>query len=110
LIQPCIENAIWHGLRYKDDAGLLKLSVVLSGKMLCITVDDNGIGLSKSEALKTANQKLHRSRGLNNINERIKLLCDIYRLSIQTQIAEKTLPESGVKVTLTLPLIHHIKS
>ena len=110
LIQPCLENAIWHGLRYKDDTGLLKLSVALSGKTLCITVDDNGIGLSKSEALKTANQKMHRSRGLNNINERIKLLCEIYKLAIQLQIEEKPLSESGVKATITLPLIHNIKS
>ena len=110
LVQPYLENAIWHGLRYKDTAGLLGLSLTISGKTLCITVDDNGIGLSKSEALKTANQKAHRSRGLNNINERVKLLREIYKLSIQTQIVEKTAPESGVKVSITLPLLHNIKS
>ena len=108
LIQPYIENAIWHGLRYKDDTGWLTLSVTSAGKMLCITIDDNGIGITKSEALKTTNQKVHRSRGLNNIGERIKLLREIYKLSIQTEITEKTAPESGVKVTLTLPLIHQI--
>jgi tetratricopeptide (TPR) repeat protein len=109
LIQPYLENAIWHGLRYKDEAGLLTLSVALAEKMLCITIDDNGIGITKSEALKTDNQKAHRSRGLNNIDERIKLLREIYNLSIQAQIEEKAAPESGVKVILTLPQIHHIK-
>jgi len=110
LIQPYLENAIWHGLRYKDGQGLLKLSVTSSAKALCITIDDNGIGLRQSQALKTANQKAQQSRGLNNINERVKLLREIYRLSIQTQIDEKSAPENGVQVTLTLPLIHHIKS
>jgi tetratricopeptide (TPR) repeat protein len=109
LIQPYLENAIWHGLRYKDDVGWLTLSVTLAEKMLCITIEDNGIGITKSEALKTANQKVHRSRGLKNIGERVKLLHEIYKLSIQTQITEKVAPESGVKVMLTLPLIHNIK-
>jgi tetratricopeptide (TPR) repeat protein len=109
LIQPYLENAIWHGLRYKDEAGLLILSAILSKKTLCITIDDNGIGITKSESLKTANQKTHRSRGLNNIDERVKLLREIYKLSIRTQIEEKAAPESGVRVTLTLPLIHNIK-
>jgi chemotaxis protein histidine kinase CheA len=109
LIQPYLENAIWHGLRYKDEAGLLTLSVAPAEKMLCITIDDNGIGITKSETLKTANQKAHRSRGLNNIDERVKLLREIYNLSIQTQIEEKAAPESGVRVILTLPLIRNIK-
>jgi sensor histidine kinase YesM len=77
--------------------------------MLFITIDDNGIGIAQSEALKTANQKAHQSRGLNNIDERIKLLREIYKLSLHTHVEEKSAPESGVRVSLTLPLIHNIK-
>jgi len=109
LVQPYLENAIWHGLRYKENTGLLKLSLTLSGKTLCITIDDNGIGLAQSQALKTANQKAHQSRGLSNINERIKLLREIYKIAISIQIDEKPAPESGVRVMIILPLIHNLK-
>ncbi|MCL2097973.1 MAG: histidine kinase [Bacteroidales bacterium] len=107
LLQPYLENAIWHGLRYKDDKGLLKLSATISEKTLCIVIDDNGIGLSKSQALKTANQKAHQSRGMNNINERVKLLCEIYKIAIGIQIDEKPAPESGVRISINLPLLHN---
>ncbi len=110
LVQPYLENAIWHGLRYKEGQGLLQLSVCLTDKTLCIIVDDNGIGLTKSQSLKTANQKVHQSRGLSNINERIKLLREIYKKSIIVKIAEKTAPENGVQVSIYLPLIHHLKA
>jgi sensor histidine kinase YesM len=109
LIQPNLENAIWHGLRYKDGQGLLVLSVTLLKNAICIIIDDNGIGLTKSKELKTVNQKTHQSRGQNNINERAKLLREIYRIDIQIQIDEKPAPKTGVKLTVTLPLIHNIK-
>jgi signal transduction histidine kinase len=88
---------------------LLKLSAALSGKTLCIIIDDDGIGLAQSQALKTANQKAHQSRGLNNINERVKLLREIYKLAIRIQVDEKPASESGVKVTIVLPLMYNIK-
>jgi len=110
LIQPYLENAIWHGLRYKEHSGWLQLTVAIPDQMLCIVIEDNGIGIAKSKALKTANQKAHQPRGLNNINERIKLLRDIYKISIRTQINEKSAPECGVRITITLPLMHHVKS
>jgi LytS/YehU family sensor histidine kinase len=110
ILQPNLENAIWHGLRYKEEKGVLKLQFVQEKNRLKITIEDDGIGLKASGQIKTKHQKMHKSRGLNNINERIKLLREIYRIDIQMQIDEKHAPETGVRLAIRLPLIHNIKS
>lgn len=104
LIQPQLENAIWHGLRYKESNGLLILSVKQHEGYLQVIVDDNGIGLSKSKELKTKHQKIHQSRGLNNTLERIGLLNNLYKTKITIDISEKTNGDTGVIVIITCPL------
>lgn len=106
LIQPQLENAIWHGLRYKDGMGLLTLNVKPEGNHLEVIIEDNGIGLTKSKELKTKHQKEHRSRGLNNTQERINLLNSLYHTDISISITEKEGTESGVIVRLLFPLMN----
>lgn len=103
LIQPHLENAIWHGLRYKDTDGLLKLSIRAEGHTLCVRIEDNGFGLKKSQEIKTKHQKEHHSRGMTNTRERIHLLNSLYATHITIEITEKE-EESGVIVLLTFPL------
>ena len=71
LIQPQLENAIWHGLRYKENSGLLTLTIQKKASSLSVVIEDNGIGLTKSRELKTKHQREHHSRGLTNTYERI---------------------------------------
>jgi len=73
LIQPYIENAIWHGLRYKEEKGHLRVILKLAEEILTVEIIDDGIGRSKSKELKTAHQKKHTSMGLKNIEERINI-------------------------------------
>ena len=105
LLQPHLENAIWHGLRYHIAKGLLILKIVKSENQLQIIIDDNGIGLSRSKALKTANQNAHQSVGLANTKERIDLLNQLYKKNITFQISEKTPPEQGTIVDILMPII-----
>jgi two-component system sensor histidine kinase YesM len=108
IIQPHLENAIWHGLRYLDKKGFLKLQFQFIDGKVVVIIDDNGIGLAKSKELKTSNQKVHESRGLNNTNERIGLLNELYKKNITFEIKEKALPESGTIVQIVFPLIDKI--
>lgn len=98
LIQPNLENAIWHGLRYKESKGFLKLEFRREGNKTVALVDDNGIGLTESKNIKTKNQKLHQSLGLKNVRERISLLNDIYKTDIRFELTEK--PEGGALVKI----------
>ncbi len=104
LIQPQLENAIWHGLRYRDDKGLLQLSIEQKGQLILITIEDNGIGLQKSMEMKTSHQKKHNSRGLKNTDERINLLNSLYKSKIKFTIVDKKGDKSGVIVTLEFPV------
>ncbi len=106
LIQPHLENAIWHGLRYKETKGKLDVSFFKKNNAIEVLIRDNGIGLSKSQALKTMNQKSHTSRGLTNTLERISLLNDLYKTDIRMKMEElKEEDGSGTLVTLHIPLI-----
>jgi two-component system sensor histidine kinase YesM len=108
IIQPHLENSIWHGLRYLDTKGFLSLRFELKHGKVIVTIEDNGIGLTKSRELKTTNQKIYESRGLNNTKERIDLLNELYKKNISFEILEKTGEEKGTIVEIVFPLIDKI--
>ena len=110
LIQPHLENAIWHGLRYTDEKGFLQLRFMKKLETVEITIEDNGIGIGESEKTKTANQKNHTGRGINNTMERIKILNELYHQHITCVVEDKVQPDHGVKVTLTVPLLKNNKA
>lgn len=64
LIQPYIENAVWHGLRYKETMGKLDVSFKKIEDGLEISVIDDGIGREESERIKTKNQRENKSSTL----------------------------------------------
>ena len=107
IMQPQLENAVWHGLRYKEIKGMLEIKFSIDSKIICIKIEDDGIGLSKSKELKTLNQKTHVSRGLNNTMERIKLLNELYKKKIELNIIEKT-ETQGTIVEIRFPLMSKI--
>jgi two-component system sensor histidine kinase YesM len=106
IIQPHLENAIWHGLRYKEGKGMLKMNVMLMEKRIVITIDDDGIGPARSSELKTHNQKAHQSRGLTNTKERMTLLNELYKTKMDFTVTEKAGPETGTIIEITFPIIH----
>jgi sensor histidine kinase YesM len=107
LIQHHIENAIWHGLRYKEEKGNLKVNMNLKSSFIEVIIEDNGIGVKRSQELKTQNQKVHQSIGLTNIKERTKLLNDLYNLNISFTINNLT-SESGTIVKIHIPYLTNI--
>lgn len=88
LIQPYIENAVWHGLRYKETSGVLNIDFWQDGDDLLVRVEDNGIGRKRSKELKTANQKMNRSTGMKNINERLKIVNKLYKAKVDVQVTD----------------------
>ncbi len=103
LIQPYIENAIWHGLRYKENSGNLTLQLTKKEKKLHVTISDNGIGRKKSAELKTSNQKKNRSTALRNIKERIHIVNELHGLKIDVSINDFNQDGTGTIVELLVP-------
>ena len=105
LIQPFIENAIWHGLRYRDTKGFLKVLLSRFGAFLSIIIEDDGIGRKKSEAIKTKYQKEHVSTGLQNIENRIKIINELYRVEIGVKIEDLDRDaETGTRINILIPV------
>lgn len=103
LIQPFLENAVWHGLRYRTDKGFLKLSFKKSESHLNILIEDNGIGIEESKKQKTQHQKTREGRGMKNTLERIQLLNDLYKKEITCSVKDKE-NSNGVLVTIQVNL------
>lgn len=88
MVQPFLENAIWHGLRYKTEKGFLKLSFKKENQHLKIIIEDNGIGIEESKKQKTIHQKNREGRGMKNTLERIRLLNDLYKKNIVCSVKD----------------------
>jgi len=102
LLQPYVENAVWHGLRYKEEKGLLSINFTKTiDDTIEIVISDNGIGREKSIALKTLNQKKQKSQGMSNIKKRINILNTMYKDKVDVFIADLT-DDGGTRVKLML--------
>ncbi len=104
LLQPYIENAVWHGLRYKKEKGFLDISITKTAKdEISITIADNGIGREKSQALKTENQQKQNSKGMGNIKKRVSILNEMYKDKVDVFIDDYQVEgDTGTKVVVTL--------
>ena len=104
LLQPYIENAVWHGLRYKTEKGHLYISIdKKSSNEITISVSDDGIGRERSKALKTEHQKRQNSKGMGNIKKRVAILNEMYKDKVDVFIDNyHDEDDAGTKVVVTL--------
>lgn len=102
LIQPYIENAVWHGLRYKEEKGKLLLHFYRQNGDLVAEITDDGVGRQRSAELKTENQKKHNSTGLRNIEERLAIINKVYQLDYRVHIEDRE--SNGTRVSIYLPV------
>lgn len=68
ILQPLVENAIWHGLMPQQGKGTLNLHIFREGDMLHFQVQDNGIGLTRAAALRA---EVHKPKALQILQERL---------------------------------------
>jgi hypothetical protein len=101
LIQPFLENAIWHGIMPQDSGGFIRLTLMMDKSDLSISIIDNGMGITNSGNLKTQGDKNHISRGISLIRQRIKLLNKLNNRQIQISIQQNG--QRGTKVLIRIP-------
>jgi len=103
LLQPYVENAVWHGLRYKEEKGNLTINFEhLDEESIRISISDDGIGRKKSKELKTEHQKKQNSKGMGNIKKRITILNNMYKDKVDVEISNVFENEEGTRVQLIL--------
>jgi LytS/YehU family sensor histidine kinase len=101
LIQPIVENAIRHGLRYKEDnTGMLIISFKMDNNELVCTIDDNGIGMTRSRELKKGVSVEYQSKGRTLTQDRINALNMINEKKIRMHTEEKHAADGTVNGTM----------
>lgn len=103
LIQPFVENAIWHGLMHKKGAGLLQLRLFLEGQRLCVVIEDDGVGRRKAAELKSRSATVNKSHGMQLSSERIAAINRLY--GTQAHVSTEDLLDAageaaGTRITL----------
>ena len=73
MLQPFLENSIWHGILPNEKHGEIKIHVTVSTEFYEIVIDDNGIGIDTSMNTKNQNREAHVSKGMNITVNRIRL-------------------------------------
>ncbi len=89
ILQPYLENAIWHGLMPKEGSKELRINVeVQSEGHLSIEIIDNGVGRQTAAEIAATRNKSHVSKGMLNISGRIKLLAETTGIDVNIEIID----------------------
>lgn len=108
MLQPLVENAIYHGMEFMDGDGEILVKAELKDEGLCFTIADNGLGMTEKqvEGLLTGETKSTSGKGsgigVKNVNERIRLYFgEGYGLTIISE------PDEGTAIKIRLPAVSY---
>lgn len=106
MLQPLVENAIYHGMEFMDGDGEIEVKVSREGEDLWFVIRDNGLGMTREQVLSLLSEHPHvTSRrgsgiGVKNVNERIRLYFgEEYGLLIESE------PDEGTVIRIHLPAV-----
>lgn len=106
ILQPFVENAIWHGIMPKDGKGNILIQIYPEGENLKCIVQDDGIGRRAALKLRAADARPHESKGMKLTTDRIKLLHQDYLKDNMINIidlVESNGEPAGTRVEVILP-------
>jgi len=111
VIQPHIENAIWHGLMHKEDSCQLSITMIkLDDQTIQVIIEDNGVGRTKAEEMKSKQTLKNKSFGSQISQDRIKYFSELTGKVAELKIDDlyyENGSSAGTKVILTLPTKNH---
>jgi LytS/YehU family sensor histidine kinase len=107
LLQPFVENAIWHGLMQKEGEGIITVEIKKENEeFLNISIMDNGIGREKAAELKSKSAT-HKSHGLKVTSQRIEMMNKLNSTGAQVHIIDlkdENGNAAGTRVELIIPI------
>ena len=102
VLQPIVENAIYHGIKYKGSKGTLRIRAFAESEDVCIVIEDNGIGMDETalNIIFDETQKIHKQNGVGvpNVQKRLKLYYgDKYGITYESKVG------IGTRATIRIP-------
>jgi LytS/YehU family sensor histidine kinase len=108
LLQPYVENAIWHGLLPKEKGGHLWLRFRQHTEdFLTVEIEDNGIGRQQAKELKGKEAVRHKSYGMQISQDRLFLIQELYGLQASVEVKDlqdEQGQDRGTKILMQLPV------
>ena len=111
LLQPYVENAIWHGLMHKTEKGCLQVNVEMDEKneSIIATIEDNGVGRKKAAEMKSkmVKQKAQKSMGMSITKDKLEIINFLHNLNATSKIEDvfnENGEVAGTRVTLQIPV------
>lgn len=108
LIQPFVENAIWHGLMHKEQGGTVTIDIRQpADNLLHIEVIDDGVGRKKAAEFKSKSVTRQKSFGMKVTSERIELINQLYQTNTRVKIIDSVNVDgqaTGTKVSIDIPI------
>lgn len=108
MLQPLVENAIYHGMEFMDGDGEIFIRVSREQNLLRFEIRDNGLGMTKEQVDSLFSNETHKPSvkgtgiGVKNVNDRIKLYFgEDYGLDIYSE------PDEGTSVVIHLPALDY---
>ncbi|MBX2923114.1 MAG: tetratricopeptide repeat protein [Chitinophagaceae bacterium] len=102
LLQPFVENSIWHGISPKSGNGTIKISISRQSEMICCVVEDDGVGIKKDIVeKKEKEEKKSRPSGIGITRTRIDLMNRAQKVKASLYIYPLN---EGTRVEINLPL------
>jgi len=107
IVQPFVENAIWHGVMGLDNRkGVIRVSLKMNGDRLVCIVEDDGVGRTRSEAMKDRSLP-KKSKGIYLAMERLRIINNLQGTNYRIVISDlhPDLTETGTKVEIDMPVM-----
>lgn len=108
VLQPIVENALYHGIKPKGEKGNIKLTVVLIDNLMKISIEDDGVGMTEEELERVVSDKIENNNlsfGLRGTIERLRIF---YGISQVYEIESRK--RYGTKVTIKIPIGEGVKN
>jgi len=109
ILQPYVENAIWHGLMHKEEKGQLDIDISEEDDHVYFKVTDNGIGRKRASELSSKSATKHKSMGLKITAHRIAMMQNSNGLESPVKINDLVNPDgtaAGTEVIIKMPVIY----
>lgn len=108
LIQPFVENSIWHGLLHKDGIGHLLVRVFMEDQFLMVIVEDDGIGRGKSREYNSAKSSTYKSMGMQITKDRLRMMAKVQNSNSGYEIVDLVNTDgtpAGTRVILKIKVL-----